>query len=415
MSFSFGTALSGLRANSNALGVTGNNIANANTIGFRSGSITFADVFADSRGIRFNGAGTSMQVGNGVRVAAIHSNFSQGSLTETGASTNAAIQGNGFFVVRNANGEQHYTRAGDFVLNNNGNLVMPNGEIVQGYQAVNGVIPSGASVTDIQIPIGQTIPPTVTSEAMVRMNLDSTAATGAEFHATMRVYDSRGTARTLDMTFTRLANGSYDMNATLDGVAAQSNGGATVNFTFDANGNPTAPATLQIVPDQTALGGAALPSIDIELRQTNPDGTPGPFNITNYANPSAISATDQNGSAAGEFSGLASDNNGLLYAVFSNRQSRVIGQYALATFTSQEGLNRLGDNLFGETITSGQAAIGAPGSGGRGLVIGSALEQSNVDIATEFVNLIEAQRGFQSNSRVITTMNQALQELIQII
>lgn len=421
MSFSFNTALSGLNASSNSIGVSGNNIANANTIGYRGSSISFADVFANAHGVRLSGAGTPMQIGNGVRVAAVRTNTAQGSLTDAGSPTSAAIQGNGFFVVRNSNGEQHYTRAGDFVLDRDGYLVAPNGGRVQGYAAVNGAIPSGAALTDLQVPIGQTLPPTVTSQATFRMNLNAADRTGTQFHATTRVYDSRGTARTLDMTFTRQANGSYTMSATLDGVATELSvdGGAPSNtpatFTFDQNGQPTSPTSLSIIPDQTQLGGASLPSIAINLRETNPDGTPGAFNITNYASQSAVSSTRQNGSAAGEFAGLMVDNNGILYAVFSNQQSRAIGQYALATFNSEEGLARTGNNLFSETPSSGQPSIGAPATGGRGGVVGGALEQSNVDIASEFVDLIQAQRGFQANSRVINTMNQALQELIQII
>lgn len=421
MAFSFSTALSGLNASSNSLGVSGNNIANANTTGYRSSAITFADVFASSHGIRLNGAGTPMQIGNGVRVAAVRTNFGQGSLTDSGSATSAAITGNGFFVVRNPNGEQFYSRAGDFVLDREGFLVTPNGDRVQGYMATNGTIPTGAALTNLQVPIGQTIPPSVTSQATFRMNLNSSDPAGTQFHSTMLVYDSRGTARTLDMTFTKLANGSYDMTATLDGVPTQlsADGGAPagtpVNFAFDANGQPTSPTSLSIVPDQTQLGGATLPSIAINLRQTNADGTPGAFNITNYASLSAVSSTQQDGFASGAFAGLAVDNNGILHAIFSNQQSRPIGQYALATFNSQEGLSRTGNNLFSETPSSGQPTIGAPASGGRGGIVGGALEQSNVDIASEFVDLIQAQRGFQANSRVINTMNQALQELIQIV
>ena len=408
MPFSFQTSLSGLNANSNALGVVGNNIANANTIGFRSSSVTFADVFANSHGIRLNDAGSSMQIGNGVQTGAIHTNFTQGSFTESGSPLHAAIAGNGFFVVHNADGSAGYTRAGDFTVNNHGYLVATNGGQVQGYAAVGGVIPPGAALSSLQLPIGQTLAPRVTTEASFHLNLNAEAATGA-------VFDTRGTAHNMDLTFTRQADGSYQMAASLDGHAAQSNGGATVNFTFDANGNPTAPTALSVVPDQTQLNGASLPAINIKLRDTNADGTPGAFLVTNFARPSAVASTVQDGFAAGELNGASVNPDGVIYATFTNGQTRVVGQYALANFNSPEGLNRTGGNFFAETIASGQSNIGAANTGGRGGIAGGYLEQSNVNITNEFVDLIEAQRGFQANSRVITTLNQTFQDLLQIV
>lgn len=421
MSFSFNASLSGLNANSNALGVVGNNIANANTIGFRSSHVTFMDVFANSYGARLNGAGNAMQIGNGVRVGAIHTNFSQANFNEAGSPLQAAIQGSGFFVVRNTDGSQAYSRAGDFTVNNQGQLVASNGGHVMGYMAQNGVVPQGAALSQLQIPIGQMLAPHTTSEGTFRMNLNSAAETGATFHSTMQVYDSLGTSRTLDMTYTRQADGSFQMSATLDGQAAQADAdgagpsAAPVSFVFDSSGNLTSPSTLSIVPDQTQLGNATLPSVTINLRQTNPDNTPGAFNITSFAIPSAVSSTLQDGYSAGELNGAAVDAQGMIYGTFSNGQSRVIGQYALATFNADEGLGRMGGNMFSETTGSGQPTIGAPGSGSRGLIAGGYVEQSNVNITNEFIDLIEAQRGFQANSRVITTLNQTFQDLLQIV
>jgi flagellar hook protein FlgE len=414
MSFSFNAALSGLNANSNALNVVGNNIANANTIGFRSSSITFSDVFANRYGARLNGAGNALQIGDGVQTAAIHTNFEQGNLNESGSSLHAAIQGNGFFVVRNSDGGAGYTRAGDFTVNNQGFLVASNGGQVQGYQAQNGVIPSGAGLSSLQIPLGQTLAPHATTNASFRLNLDATAATGSVAHVPIEVYDSLGTKRSLDLAFTRQADGSFLMNATVGGNAATS---APVSFTFDSNGVLTSPGSLSIVPDQTQLGNAVLPSIDIALRATNADGTPGDFNITSYESDmsSSVSSIAQDGFGAGELNGAAVDQNGNIYGVFTNGQSRIVGQYALANFNSTEGLGRQGGNMFSETIGSGQATIGAPGGGGRGLIAGGYLEQSNVNITNEFIDLIEAQRGFQANSRVITTLNQTFQDLLQIL
>ncbi|MGH9942503.1 MAG: flagellar hook protein FlgE [Pyrinomonadaceae bacterium] len=418
MGFSFSAALSGLRANSNALGVTGNNIANANTVAYKSGSISFADIFSSSSGVRLNGSGSSVQTGNGVRTSGTSTNFSQGGINESGTSTHAAIEGNGFFVARDKDGALAYTRAGDFNIDRDGYLTTPNGFRVQGYTAVNGQIPAGSIPDSLRIPLGDTIAPVTTSEATLRMNLNSSDPAGDVFHAPVQVYDSRGVARTLDLVMTKQADGSYLLNATLDGVAANASidGGAASNapvaVTFDANGRLATPNTLSIVPDQTQLGGATLPSIALNLRQP---GTNAP-NLTNYASPSTVSSTAQDGFASGTLTGLVfGDRSGTLSAVFSNGQRYQLGQLALATFNAPSGLSHVGNNLYVETPGSGQPSVGQPDSGGRGGVLGGALEQSNVDIASEFTDLIVAQRGFQANSRVITTINQTLQDLLQIV
>lgn len=419
MSFSFNSALSGLNANSNALNVVGNNIANANTTGFRSADITFADVYAGAGGSRLNGAGTSLQTGNGVKTSAIHTNFTQGDLDEANSTIQAAIQGKGFFVTRASDGTYNYTRAGDFTTTRNGGIVSPNGNKVQGYMATNGVIAPGAALTDLTIPMGQTLPPQVTTNATLRMNLNSDSAAGAAFHAPIQVYDSLGTARTLDLTFTKQTDGSFQVTGEMDGNAVQLDAGsgsaASASFTFDSNGQIVTPTDLSVVPDQTQLNGANLPSIKINLRDTNPDGSPGTLNITSYSRPSAVASTNQDGFAAGELVGATIDANGVIYGNFSNTQARIVGQYALATFNSDESLQRLGGNMFGETLSSGQATIGGAGTGGRGIIAGGYLEKSNVNITNEFVDLIQAQRGFQANSRVITSLNQTFQDLLQII
>jgi len=421
MTLSFNTPLSGLNAASNSINVVGNNIANANTIGFRSGSITFLDVFSNVGGVRLNGGGNTRQIGDGVQTGAIYTNFSQGNLNESFSPLHAAVQGDGFFAVKETDGTAAFTRAGDFTVNKNGFLVTPNGAEVQGYGAQNGAIPQDAVLTSVKIPIGQTTQPQVTTNGTQRMNLDSDALLGATFNSTMQVFDTKGSPRNLDMTFVRQANGDYNMTATLDGNAATTseNGAALsatpVAFSFDSNGGLTNPTSLSIVPDQSQLNGASLPSIDINLRTTNPDGSPGDFNITGFSRPSAIASIAQDGFPAGELKSAALDPSGLVFGVFSNGQSRIIGQYAIAKFNSNEGLQRVGNNLYRETIASGQATIGVPGTGGRGTIAGGFLEQSNVNITNEFVELIQAQRSFQANSRVISGLNQTFQEILQIL
>jgi flagellar hook protein FlgE len=226
----------------------------------------------------------------------------------------------------------------------------------------------------------------------------------------VQVYDSLGVGHTLNLVYTKTADLTYTVKATLDGTDAPL---TPTDLTFDSDGQlttPASPAQLVVSPDQTTLNGATLPTININLYQ--PDGT---SNLTNLAAASGVSSTRQDGFAAGTVTGLLTDKAGVMTAVFSNGQTRPLGQLALATFNSNDGLKALGGNLFGEWIGSGPPSIGRPAAAGRGEISGQALEQSNVDIAKEFTNLIVAQRSYQANSRVITTFNQALQDLLQII
>lgn len=423
MPFSFFTALSGLHANSDALGVTGNNIANANTVAFKRSQISFSDLFINSVGVRLNGAGNALQIGNGVSASST-TEHTQGNLTASGSPTSAAINGQGFFVVQDTAGVQSYTRAGDFVIDHDGYLVTPGGQRVQGYGAQNGTIPGDAPLSSIQLPLGATMDPVESTEATLRINLNADDADATVFHTPITVYDSRGTAHTLDLTFTKQPDGSYMLDATIGGQPAQldvDGGGPAagpIPVTFDGNGQLATPATsLGIVADPAVLNGATLANVDIKLRETNPDGSPGRSNITNYAFSSGVSFASQDGFPAGTISSLsiAPDGSGIVYAVADSGQLRPIAQIALASFASPEGLRHTGGNLFGVTAGSGDPSIGAALSGGRGGIVGGAVESSNVDITNEFIDLIVSQRGFQANSRVVTTLNQVLQDLIQSV
>jgi flagellar hook protein FlgE len=412
MGLSFSTALSGLRASSDSLGATGNNIANANTTAYKSSTISFADVYlADN--------GSQVQIGQGVRTTRTNTNFTQGGLNDSAINTHAAIRGNGFFVVMDDANNIAYTRAGDFTLDRQGYLVTPGGQRVQGFAATDGTVISGTQLSAIKAPVGETVPPSVTTEAAMRMNLDSTDPVGTAFSAPVQVYDSKGVARTLNLEFTKTGDGAYTISATLDGTAAQLSvdGGAAAAagaFTFDADGRLLTPDTLSVLPDQTQLDGATLPSVNVRLRQTNPDGSVGSAIITNFALSSSVAASEQDGYPAGNPVSFSINPDGLLLGNFSNGMTRAVGQLALASFNAEGDLRHTGENLYVETLGSGQATIGTAGTSGRGEIIGGALEQSNVDIATEFTGLIVAQRSFQANSRVISTISQTLQELLQI-
>jgi flagellar hook protein FlgE len=422
MPLTFSTALSGLRANSNALGSVGNNIANANTTAYKSSSLNFADVYHDAASAKINGAGLVLQIGGGVNTVGSSTDFSQGTFEDSGSALHAGIQGNGFFMVKGSDGVQSYTRAGVFSLSRDGYLEVPGGQRLQGYQAVDGEIPVDAQLNDLRASLGEFAAPIATDSATFRMNLSAKDAVGTSFHSSVQIFDSLGISHTLDLTYAKTGNGAYTVTATVDGNASQldadgGGGQASANMTFDSDGQMTAPATLSVIADQTQLNGATLPEIMVGLYNVNPDGTQGASVITNFDAKSAVASTEQNGYASGTLAGLAfsPEGSGEMIAVYSNGQTRVVGQLALATFNSQEGLRRLGDNLFSETNTSGAPSVGAPATGRRGSVVGGVLEKSNVDIATEFTNLIVAQRGFQANSRVITTINQTLQDVIQII
>lgn len=422
MSFSFNTALSGLNANSNALNVVGNNIANANTIGFRSSQITFMDIFANRFGSRLNGAGNSLGIGNGVRTAAVHTNFGQGALSESSSPLHAAIGGNGFFIVQNADGTRGFTRAGDFSLNRDGVIVSPTGAEVQGYRAVGGQVAVGSPLSNLRLPIGEIYPPKTTTEATIKFNLDSQMEEDDDYSVSVKVFDSLGASHSLLMTFTKLADGSYDMMATLDGNPAEVDADGAgpsagpVNFTFDSDGQLLTPTeSLSIIPDAAELGLAELPSIAINLYELDAAGDPIRSFATSYAAKSGPTSTSQDGFAPGDLTSVAIDEDGNIFGLYSNDQAQIIGQLALAVFDSNEGLGRVGGNMFSETPASGQPSIGAANTGNRGAISGGYLEQSNVNITNEFVELIEAQRGFQANSRVISTANQTFQDLLQMV
>jgi flagellar hook protein FlgE len=410
MGFSFSTALSGMKANSSTLGVAGNNIANSNTTGFKTNTVSFADVY------------TGASIGSGVQTVKTTTVFEQGVLNDSGSSTNAALQGNGFFVVANADGQVAYTRAGEFSVDKDGYMVTPTGHRAQGYLAVDGEIPSSATVENIVVPLGQLLDPVETESATFRLNLDSSAATGAEFNSPVTVYDSKGVTHTLNLEFTKTATaGQYTVLATVDGTTASTsfNGAAATvaakTFTFDGSGNLTSPTTFSVVGPAAVLDGATLASVEIELYRTNADGSTSP-NITNFGSDSAVTSTLQDGFPAGSLVtvGFSKDGTGIVEGTFSNGQIRTVGQLAIASFNAQTELKHSGSNLYQETLGSGAPSVGVAGAGGRGNVIGANLEASTVDIATEFTNLIVAQRSFSANSRVINTISQALQEVLQI-
>jgi flagellar hook protein FlgE len=474
---SFYSALAGLNSNRTAIDVIGNNLANLNTIGFKKSFMTFADVLGQSLAGAVNGAGNPMEIGLGSRVAAIDQIFSQGSLRTSGEATDMAIQGAGFFMLSGPTGTS-YTRAGNFSFDSDGYLVTPSGKFVLGFLAnAAGEIITSITPQAINISNQVTSQPNATTEVFMSTILDADApadlATG-EFTTTIRAYDSLGVSHNIEFVFRRYdaptagapagtaVSWGFDirMNAeeVLDGTgtAVGTEGqyysiltGALVPDTaslatgdfqgqvhFDANGqlleadfsgatqntfaagsftntNLVDPNGIQF-PGGTFTLASGANTIDWSWDLFNDTGT---SNINSYASDSgsATSSTSQNGFGVGSLSSVTVESDGTITGLFSNGDVRPLAQVALANFNNPQGLLSTGDNEYLETPGSGQPAIGTAESGGRGSISGSTLELSNVDLAEEFTNLILSERGYQANSRVISSNDTLLQEAINLV
>jgi len=418
------SGLSGLNANALQLSLIGNNLANINTPGYKSSTVAFQDLLSQTlTGGSSAGSINFLQIGLGAGVAGTNQNFSQGSLQATGINTNVAIQGEGFFVVRGSEGV-NYTRAGDFHIDATGNLVTSDGAFVEGFTEkdplTNEIVTSGA-LSNITIPPGTLFPPIPTSNTKVVANLDADAPAGATFTSSIRVVDSVGAAHEVNFTWTKTGVSSYDYDVTMDG--GDLTGGtagtpvsllsATGSMTFDSDGvlldvDGAAADDVSITTPTFANGAAAL-TFNWDL--LNDDGT---ANLTNYAAPSATASNSQNGFSAGILSTIVVGGDGTIQGIFSNGQTTGLARLALATFNNPGGLLKLGGNRYNLSISSGEPSVGVAGDGGRGTLAGSTLELSNVDMAAEFINMIVAQRGYQANSRMITTTDEILQESINL-
>jgi flagellar hook protein FlgE len=416
---SFSAGLSGLNANGVYLSVIGNNLANINTVGFKSSSVTFMDLVSQNAG---GASGNPMQIGLGVITGSISPVFSQGAIENTREATNVAIQGNGLFVVRGPNGNA-YTRAGNFSFNSEGKLVTPDGYFVQGYTAsdpVTGRIVTTGPATDIAVPPGVLRAPEPTTSIRANSNLDSGAATNDTLTTSVQIYDALGEAHVATITYTKqAAAGSWAYSVTVPG--AEIAGGvagtpfqvANGTLAFNNNGvlttvNGAAPADVTInTPAWT--NGAAASTWTWDLVDAN--NVP---SLTGFASPSATSSISQNGSAAGMVDNISISGDGTILATFGAGQTVAVGQLALANFNNPKGLVKLGSNRYGESQAAGIPNIGVAGTGGRGTLIGSALEQSNVDIATEFTQMILAQRGYQANSKTITVSDEILVDTLAL-
>ncbi len=415
----------GLGSHSDAMGVISDNIANVNTVGFRSSRANFSDVLG--------GMLAGSRTGAGSMIGSVQTMFDEGSLLGTGNATDLAIGGDGFFLVNGSVGGvdgTYFTRAGQFQLDSSGMLVNPQGLRVQGYGLdANGA--QGSTLGDLQINTG-TLPPVASTSIGLDANLDAGQAVNAlpfdindpgatsDYQTSATVYDSLGNARQITMFFKKTADAptaQWNVHVAAAGsdvtpaVAQDYTELASGTLDFDTAGALSA-STLGAINVQWA--GAAPATLTVDLGSPTGAGGTGVDGLTSYAGASAASFLEQDGSPPGELSDYQVQPDGTIEGRYSNGETRSLGQVATATFTNVNGLERQGDSLFRATTQSQDPLVGIPGSSGRGAIVAGALEGSNVDLAREFVTMIAVQRGFQGNSRTITTADDMLTELVQL-
>ncbi len=420
----FNTAASALNADSTAVSIVGNNLANLNTSGFKENSAIFEDVFSES----LNGGQT--QVGLGVQTPITSRNFSQNGTTQTTTDPlDAAIVDQGFFVVKSSSGATQYSRDGNLQRSPTGVLQNAEGEAVQGWTNLSGNLSTSGPIGDIVIPTGVLEPAVATKNlSFTNVNLDATAAVGASNTTQVAVYDSLGQQHQLTLTFTKTqsataANSSatpptpampaqWSWQASLPASDGTTTPASSGTFTFDQNGNLTSPAA-GVSPTITVSNWAdgASPGQNIAFNLA-PNG---PSAITQFAQAFNASNPGSDGSAATTITDAGIGDGGVVNATLSNGQTIQIGQLAMANFVNPGSLVAVGNNDFQTTGLSSQASIGTANTGGRGQIKGSALESSTVDISTEFTNLITFQNSYSANSRVITTANSMEQTTLDLV
>lgn len=415
------SSVSGLDSTSTAISVVGDNIANVNTTGFKSHRTEFSDVLGQS----ISTAGGFSQLGAGSKVSDIRAIFTQGTFETTGRETDVAIEGRGFFIADGPQGRA-YTRAGRFNIDDLSFLVNPEGRRIQGYgiDPVTGV--SNGQLGDIQIGASLAAPrASTTIDASLNLGSNvaitaggfdpASASTTSDLTMPVNVYDSLGNRHSLNVFFTKTAANTWQWNAALapaettlppatPGDPWVVQGSGTVSF--DSNGNMTGSTGTTF---NLEFSGGATAGQSIALSFTDAGRA-----STQYAGASAVSSFSQDGFAAGQLEGTSIDSDGYISGTFTNGKTIALAQLALANFPNIEGLQGIGDTNFIETRDSGQPLIGQARTGGLGTVRASSLEQSNVDLATEFVRLIINQRAFQANTRTISTTNELLGDLVQL-
>lgn len=399
---SFQQGLSGLNAAAKNLDVIGNNVANAGTVGFKQSQAQFADVYANS----LTGAGSS-NIGIGVKVSQVAQQFTQGNISSTNNPLDVAINGGGFFRM-DTNGEVTYQRNGQFQLDKNGFIVNPGGAKLTGYTAsASGVLSTGAPAP-LTINTSDLVPQ-VTSNVNSVLNLDSRSVVPAVAfdmndpttfnHSTaVSVYDSLGNAHTLQSFYVKSGPGTWNVHASLDGGAAFAAGA----LTFGPSGALASGSPITIPPIAVTTGASPL-GFSVDLAGT-----------TQFGAAFSVNTLNQDGYTSGRLAGFNMSPDGIILGRYTNGQSAVLGQVVLANFSNPNGLQQLGNNMWGETATSGSALVGTPDSGSLGVLQSSAVEDSNVDLTAELVNMITAQRVYQANAQTIKAQDAVLQTLVNL-
>lgn len=405
---SFQQGLSGLTAAAENLDVIGNNVANANTVGFKQAEAKFSDVYATS----LSGSGGS-QVGIGTKVAGVVQQFSQGKITATENPLDVAINGNGFFRLSN-NGAITFSRNGQFEMDNAGYIVTSTGARLTGYSAnASGALNTSAP-TDIQISTADRAPQT-TSTVNALLNLDSrdSALPAASFNladpttynssTSVSIYDSLGNPHVLSSYYVKTAAGSWDVFAAVDGAQVGAGAVGALNFKGDGSIDP-ATTTLPFNLSAPVATGANSPlAFNVGFSGT-----------TQFGSGFSVNALNQDGFASGRLTGFNISPDGTIEGRYTNGRTSVLGQVIIAGFSNPQGLEALGNNAFGESATSGAPVIGSPGTGTLGVLQSSAVEDSNVDLTAELVNMITAQRNYQANAQTIKTEDQIMQTLVNL-
>lgn len=403
---------SGLIVNGAALSVIGNNIANVGTVGFKGSRTEFADLISAEAG------GQVGKIGLGARIGAVRTLFEQGAIEATGRSLDLAIEGQGFFVMREGQA-QIFTRAGNFQKNADGTITNSLGHVLQGTPVDVGGRPIGA-LSDVNVS-GLQSQANATTLVNLSGNLDSTSPAStfdgtsfttafntSTYSTSIQVFDSLGSPHDMTVFFTKTAANSWSVNLAVDagdtgGTAGDiqliNGGGGTISFNTDGTVNTTGSLTGNVT-----FSGAAAQAISVDLN-----------NFTQVAGPSGLNAVTQDGFGAGGLVSLTVNAVGVLSATFDNGQTRPLYQLAVASFRNPEGLIPAGNQLYRASIDSGPPAVATAQSQGNGSILAAALEQSNVQIAQEFIDLISTQRAFQANARVITASDQLLGDLINIV
>jgi flagellar hook protein FlgE len=420
------TAVSGMNANSVALSVIGDNIANMNTTGFKSSRTSFGDILSSQLG--------ESQVGRGVLTTAVTPQFNQGTFENTANVLDLAVDGDGLFILTD-NAGTYYSRAGQFDMDSNGYVVNPSNQRLQGFlYSATGTTTSGLG--DINISALNSSP-NATINLSVSANLDSresippafavgNASATSNFSSSITIYDSLGNGHIVDVYFRKSVEapagntwewfGVVGANDSLSGATeVQANG--TVTFTNNGALNTESAETYPLASGGFDFnGGAALgQAIDFDFGTSIiTDAGTGLDGTTQFGSPSATIFQSQDGYASGSLKSITIAQDGTITGIFTNGQTRAIAQVALAKFAAPANLQKMGKNLYAESTNSGQPVISIPGTSGTGTVLSNTLEQSNVDLAEEFVRLIMSQRGFQANSRMISTSDELMMELVNL-